>query len=99
MRFYINKYFYSIDGNRCKEYANYIDTFLKTKKKSENVSTGVSLFFICKNFLTDFFLKYIKKLLGKYYRYRLIDKRGRYDSRIQLNDEIKYYKLFDKINL
>ena len=99
MQFYINKYFYSIDGNRCKEYANYIDTFLKTKKKSENVSTGVSLFFICKNFLTDFFLKYIKKLLGKYYRYHLIDKRGRYDSRIQLNDEIKYYKLFDKINL
>mgnify|MGYP001452539815 CR=1 FL=1 len=99
MQNYINEHFHLIDGNRCKEYANYIDNFLNKNKKSKNVSKLVSGYHITLNFLSDFFVKYIKKLLGKYYKYHLIDKRGRYDSRIQLNDEKKYYTLFDKINL
>ena len=99
MQNYINEHFHLIDGNRCKEYAHYIDNFLNKNKKSKNVPKLVSLFYITLNFLSDFSVKYIKKLLGKYYKYHLIDKRGRYDSRIQLNDAMKYYTLFDKMNL
>lgn len=99
MQNYINAHFHLIDGNRCKEYAYQIDNFLIRNKELNNVPKLVSGFYVTLNFLSDFFVKYTKKLLGRYYKNNLIDIRGRYDSRIQLNDEIKYYTLFDKMNL
>jgi hypothetical protein len=88
-----------IDGNRCKEYANTIDIFMSKSNKSKLSSKLLEIIYRTLNFFSDLSIKYIKKIFRMYYKYNLIDKRGRYDSKMQMNDEKKYYSLFDQINL
>ena len=99
MKLYIEENFHMIDGNRCKEYANTIDIFMSKSNKSKLSSKLLEIIYRALNFFSDLSIKYIKKIFRKYYKYNLIDKRGRYDSKMQMNDEKKYYSLFDQINL
>ncbi len=98
MKRYIENYFYVVDGKRCFEYANKIDNFLKNEQQSSS-SKLTEIVYRSMNFIKDLANKYVRKIFKKYYTYTLIDKRGRYDSRIQLYEEYKYYSKFDKLNL
>lgn len=97
MNKYILNYFHKIDGKRCLQYAKKINQILIIEEKINLISWFSMCFFRILNFLKDLGNKYIRILLNKYYVDTLIDKRGRYDSRINLNDEISYYKIFDNL--
>jgi len=95
MREYITNYFHKIDGKRCASYAKKINKILVQEEKLEFFTNFKKIFFRFLNFLKDFGNKHLRIVLKKYYVDTLIDKRGRYDSRINLNDEYNYYKTFD----
>ena len=97
MKNYISNYFHKIDGKRCLNYSERIDEILTQKEKLNLINIIKNFSFRIFYFMKDFVNKYTRILLSKYYVERLIDKRGRYDSRISLNDEYSYYQKFDNL--
>ena len=90
---YIIKYFYKFDGMRCFSYAGSIDSFVK----NNYIYIRTSI----KNRILKYLYFYLLpfKSLVRIDNTPKIDHRGRYDNRIKLGDEKKWYEIFNKCNI
>lgn len=107
---YINNFFFKFDGERCRNYARSIDNFLQNNRKHDQQKLNIKQKKLLKSLKTKFekdyqkekkfnFKKFIKKFLFEKNIISNYDSRHRFDHRYNNNDEIPWYKKFDKMQL
>ena len=111
---YINNFFFKFDGERCRDHARSIDNFLENNRKHGQHKLNVKQKKLLNSLKTKFekryqdekkfyFKKFIKKFIKKFLFEKNIisnyDSQNRFDHRYNINDEIIWYKKFDKMPL